>query len=525
MPKSLLTLECLQPTQSGTRDFEVNAQIRQALDARWKRITQRLRERNAGDRGPVLRQNGVTYDVSERTTATTHGGIAAVHAVAQHVGLAQRIDGAVSVLREHRPYHESDHVLNIAYSAMTGGRTLDDIELRRTDEAYLDALGCKSLPAPTTAGDFCRRFDARQLDALQDAINETRIEVWQAQAPAFFQETAYIDMDGSILGTAGECKEGMALSYKGIWGYNPLLVSLANTQEPLFIVNRGGNCGSAQGAAAYADRAIEVCRRGGFEDIMLRGDTDFSQTRHLDRWDDSGVRFVFGYDARKNIVRQADALNAAEYKGLVRRAKKLFAGRTRQPRHKEALVRKKGYKNIRLRSEDVAEFEYQPTACKRSYRIVVLRKNLTIERGEQALFDEIRYFFFITNDRELTPAQIVKLANHRCNQENLIGQLKSGVRALHAPVNTLLANGAYMVMAALAWSLKAWMALSLPVRQGQVLVDHLKRRQWLRMEFRTFLNAVINVPAQVINTGRRTVVRFLAWRSELTTLFRVITQT
>ena len=375
------------------------------------------------------------------------------------------------------------------------------------------------------AGDFCRRFKAVDIDAMMAAINESRLEVWKRQGPEFAGSTARIDVDGTILPTTGECKEGMSLSYKGIWGYHPLLISLANTAEPLFIVNRSGNRPSYEGAATYLDKAIALCRRGGFEDILLRGDTDFSQTEHLDRWDGDGVRFVFGYDAIKNLKGLADGLAPKEYKRLIRQANRAFEegkSRARQPRVKEEVVRRKGYKNIRLRSEDVAEFDYSPGKCKKTYRMVVLRKNLTVERGAQALFDDIRYFFFITNDQKLTPAQIVSESNHRCNQENLIEQLKNGVRALHAPVNTLNANWAYMVMAALSWNIKAWMALTLPITPRWKEKHKAERDAWLRMDFRTFREAVINVPVQIIRSGRRLIWRLLAWRPQLHVLFRLL---
>jgi len=448
-----------------------------------------------------------------------------MHDLVLGTGLVERLDAALHLLKVHRPYHESDHVLNIAYNVLCGGRTLDDLELLRNDEVFLDALGVEAIPDPTTAGDFCRRFGPGDIEALMDAINATRLEVWRRQGPRFTAATARIDGDGSLVATSGECKEGMALSYKGVWGYHPLLISLANTREPLFIVNRSANRPSAEGAARYFDKAIDLCRLGGFADILLRGDTDFSQTKHLDRWMRAGVRFVFGYDVRKGLKERVDGLGD-EFVELTRQAKRAFVAedkrRARPCRVKEEIVRSKGYKNIRLRSEDVAEFDYRPRACEQSYRMVVLRKNLTVARGDNALFDDIRYYFYITNDRALTAEQVVFEANDRCNQENLVGQLKSGVRALHAPLNTLNANWAYMVMVSLAWTLKAWMALTLPIAPRWRKKHEAERDRWLHMEFRTFLSAVINVPAQVVRTGRRLVLRLLAWRPQLPVLFRLL---
>jgi hypothetical protein len=164
-----------------------------------------------------------------------------------------------------------------------------------------------------------------------------RVEVWNLQGAKFTGETARIDADGSMVPTAGECKEGMDISHKGIWGYHPLLVSLANTHEPLFIINRSGNRPSHEGAPIVLDQAIELCRRAGFRDVLLRGDTDFTMAAHLDRWTAAGVRFVFGYDANPSFVNCAENLGDGEYSELVRKADEVFTGRprTQPPRIKE----------------------------------------------------------------------------------------------------------------------------------------------------------------------------------------------
>ncbi len=432
--------------------------------------------------------------------------------LAQHTGLVEALDRHVAVLKVHLPYHESDHVLGIAYHVLCGGTCLQDIEQRRQDEVSLDALGAQRIPDPTTAGDFCWRFDEAAIDALQAAINETRVRVWRAQPADFFDE-AVIDADGTLAETTGQCKAGMDIAYNGVWGYHPLLVSLANTSEPLYLVNRSGNRPSSEGAAERFDHARTLCQDAGFRRITFRGDTDFTQTRHLDRWDTDGVRFVFGCDARANLVRTADAVSSDAWTPLVRRPP--YAVQT-EPRLRPvnvqaATIVERAFKNLRLEAEAVAEFPYQPTACATTYRMVVVRKNISVEQGAQRMFDEIRYFFYLTNDHETAASDMVFLANDRCNQENLIDQLKHGVGAMGMPVDTLLSNWAYMVMAALAWTLKAWFALLLPETGRWATRYAAEKAAVLRMEFKAFLNAFMRVPVQVVRTSRRLVFRLLAW--------------
>ena len=456
----------------------------------------------------MLTARNIRYELAEKTRGLGAGGIGAIHLLARRVGLIEAIDRDLHLLKRHKPYHESDHVLNIAYNALCNGTCLEDIELRRNDEVYLDALGAQRVPDPTTEGDFCRRFDAPQIRVLMDTINRVRQRIWRVQSGPF-AERAILDVDGTIAATTGECKQGMDISYHGQWGYHPLVVSLANTGEPLFVVNRPGNRPSHEDAAVWLDRGIEVCRGGGFDEVLLRGDTDFSQTKYLDGWDADGVGFLFGIDAKPNLVQKAEDLPVSAWQPLARPAKYEVATRERaRPANvKERIVRQRQFRNIRLASEDVAAFAYRPTACRRTYRVVVVRKNLSVEKGEQVLFDDVRYFFYITNDTATPADQIVLLANDRCNQENLIAQLKGGVRALAAPVDSLESNWAYMVMASLAWTLKAWFALLLPER-GRWSDRHRRQKQAvLTMEFKRFVNAFVLVPCQIVRQSRRVVYR------------------
>jgi hypothetical protein len=491
----------------------VNKQDALKLRRRKRRIRRRLKPRSfKATEKPVFSATSPRYEVSGRIRCAKAGGIGAIHAMAKRIGLVDKLDEVLELLKVHLPYHESDHVLNIAYNVLAGHTCLEDLELLRHDEAYMDLLGTPRIPDPTTAGDFLRRFEPRQIEALMDALNELRVPIWKRQPKAQL-ETAVIDADGTLVGTTGEKKEGMSLSYKGVWGYHPLLISLANFKEPLFLVNRPAHVPSHQDAAVWIDKAIALSKRS-FKSVLLRGDTDFSLTKHFDRWDGDGVHFVFGYDAKQNLVKIADSLADSAWRPLARRPKYEVATepREKRPNTKEAVVVAKRYKNKRLVGEEIAEVEYQPTACKKKYRLVVLRKNLAVERGEEWLFDDWMYFFYITNDSSFSAEEVVWQANERCDQENLIEQLKNGVGALRVPVYDLVSNWAYMVVASLAWSLKAWFGMTQP-RQ----VD---REDIVGMEFKRFVNAVVLVPCQVLRKARRVVLRLLAYTSRARLLFR-----
>ena len=459
----------------------------------------------------MLSASNIHFEMAERNRAVNYGGIGAIHLMGQRLGLAEEIDGRVQLLKRHLPYHESDHVLNLAYNALLDGQRLEDIELRRNDEAFLEGLGAQRIPDPTTSGDFTRRFDQGSILDLLEAINTTRQRVWKKQ-PRGFLAQAFLDIDGTMAPTLGACKGGIGLSYKGIWGYAPLIVSLANTREVLYLVNRPGNVVSHEGCVPWIERAIELVRPHAGE-ITLRGDSDFTLSAELDRWDSQGIKFLFGMDAHQKVVQLAEALPEAGWKPLERLARYEIATEPRRKplRVKEAIVRFKGYLNKKLVGESVAEFNYQPLKCGRSYRLVVVRKNISLQKGEAVLLEEIRYFFYLTNHTNYRAQQIVALANQRCDQENVIEQLKNGVNAMRMPVDDLLSNWAYMVISALAWNLKSWYGLLMPNRQRGL--------ELVQMEFRRFLHAIVLLPAQIVRSGRRIIYRIMGYNSWLKDFF------
>ena len=494
----------------------MKTKVRRQLQKRNRRLRRRISVEHGNWQSPMIRPSATKLELSDKQHAVSCGGLAAIMQLIKTIGLRKELNASAKVFKLHLPYDEADHVFNIALNLLSGGTCLDHIEHRRNDEAYLDALGAERIPDPTTAGDFCRRFSQVQLMMVMQAINRVRQSVWKQQEDSFF-DCATIEADGTMVETNGEKKAGIGINHKGQWGYHPLVITLAETQEVLYLLNRSGNRPSHEHSSLFFNLAIKQCKTAGFRKIVLRGDTDFSSTEHLDCWDAQGVKFILGFDARPNLCRIAENLPKTAWKRLDRtkQACTPAKARTKRPNAKEPIVEANGYENQKLRAESYAEFDYRPTACGKAYRMVVVRKEIDVTSGQMFLFDKDKYFFYITNEdqAEISGREVIQGANQRCNQENTISQLKA-CGALSAPLDNLESNGAYMLFASLAWTLKLWSGMMIRVtgNANQKRVRRDARNRIIRMEFWTFLNSLILLPAQVVRSARQRIFRLLTYR-------------
>jgi hypothetical protein len=397
----------------------------------------------------------------------------------------------------------------MAYNTLAGGTCLQDIELRRNDDAWLNALDAKIIPDPTTAGDFLRRFSQEDIITLMDVKNTIRKKIWEKQ-PHNFKKEAIINIDGTISETTGKCKEGIDISYDGKWGYAPLVVSLEKTREPLYIINRSGNAPSHLGSALWVDKALDLVE-GTFEKVSVRGDTDFSLTTNFDKWDQR-CSFIFGMDARKNLKKLADAVPEFDWQVLEKQPRNAQSTPRKRPENiKAQVVKERRFKRLETACEHISEFEYKLGKCQKAYRMIVLRKTINEFKGERLLFDDIRYFFYITNDWKKSARQLVDFYRKRADHENDIEQLKNGVRAMDNPSDSLNANWAYMVIASLAWDLKAWYGMLMPYRPLGLSI--------IRMEFKRFVQTFINIPCLILKSGRAIKYRIIGYNNRLKSMF------
>ena len=127
----------------------MNTKIRNQIAAGKRRIARRLDKHDLrGMERPMMTAANIHYEIADRTRATAAGGIGAIHLLVRKLGLDREIDRHLHVFKIHLPYHESDHVLNIAYNLLAGGTCLEHLELLRQDESYLDALAPAAFPIP-----------------------------------------------------------------------------------------------------------------------------------------------------------------------------------------------------------------------------------------------------------------------------------------------------------------------------------------------------------------------------------------
>lgn len=460
--------------------------------------------------GPVFRHRQVHVKVQERGQITAYGGLCLAHELVTALGLDRQLNAALDLLKLHLPYHESDHVLAHVYNLYVGGRCIEDLGHLQHSEAIKHLLGACRIPDPTTAGDFLRRFGRADLEALQSVIDDAREQVWR-QLPKTRRAMATIDVDSTIKEVYGQCKQGADFSYTGKWSYHPQLVTLAETNEPLRTINRPGNAGSADGAADALGEVLPRVTRH-FDEVFVRGDSQFYERPIIAQCRAHGARFALMMPAVAVLVDRAESLSktawkpfSADGKPKPAKAPTRKAMRRKRTRHRRRKARRRGYKNLTTTREWVAEFDYHLPRESRwnhlglagqRYRIVVRRQHVEVSQGQEHLYDDYRYYFIITNipRRRMTAAAVLRFAYGRCDQENIIEQLKNGIAALRMPTGELRANHAFLMMGQLAWCLRSWLSLlALP-------------KETLRWEWNWFRHAFVYVAAKITPHARRAVV-------------------
>jgi Transposase DDE domain group 1 len=455
--------------------------------------------------GRVMRHPLLHLESDPRGEITHYGGLVLAQQFVRRFRVAQRLDGTLRLFKRHAPYHESDHVLALAYTLYADGTCLEDQSVLQGSEAVRRLVGACRIPDPTTAGDFLRRFKTVQdVERLSGIIDEVQEAVWsklsrQARRRRKKHEFALVDLDGHVKPLYGVQKEGADFSYDGRWSYQPLVVSLGDSGECLKVVNQPGSARSSDAAAPAVKEVLPRVRRH-FRNALVRGDADFDRSDIFNAVLDEGAYFAIGGRLYPNRAALVGAIAEEYWKPFVPRAEREERGGssrhvyTRNWRRQKAAER--GFRRLRTVKQWLSEIDYQPHGLDSPCRMIVRRILIEQSDGQGALFTHFRYRLVLTNlPRSYTAREVIDLTYQRCDQENVIEQLGHGIAGWRMPVAEFRGNSAWLQIARLAWNLGKWIAqLALP-------------REVVRWEWKRFRRHFVYIAAKVLKSGRRLVVR------------------
>ena len=455
--------------------------------------------------GRVMRHPLLHLESDPRGEITHYGGLVLAQQLVRRFRVAQQLDQALVLFKRHAPYHESDHVLALAYTLYADGTCLEDQAVLQGSEAVRRLVGACRIPDPTTAGDFLRRFkSAKDVEQLSGVIDEVQETVW-SKLPAKVRrrrkkhELALVDLDGHIKPLYGAQKEGADFSHNGHWSYQPLVVSLGGSGECLKVVNQPGSARSSDAAAAALKEVLPQVKRH-FRNAIVRGDTDFDRADIFNAVIDKGAYFAIGGRVYSKRAALAEAIAEKAWKPFFPRAQRKERGEpsrrvyTRNWRRQKAAEH--GYRRLRTVKQWLSEIAYQPHGLGSACRMIVRRILIEETDGQGALFTHFRYRLVLTNlPRSYTPQQVIDLSYQRCDQENVIEQFGQGIAGWRMPVAEFMGNSAWLQIARLAWNLGKWIAqLALP-------------SEVVRWEWKRFRRHFVYIAAKVLKSGRRLVVR------------------
>lgn len=387
--------------------------------------------------GRVMRQPLLHLESDERGEITHYGGLVLAQQFVRRFQVAQRLDNALTLFKRHAPYHESDHVLALAYTLYADGTCLEDQAVLQGSEAVRRLVGACRIPDPTTAGDFLRRFRSVQdIERLSGVTDEVQEAVW-SKLPRKIRrrrkkhELALVDLDGHIKPLYGVQKEGADFSYDGRWSYQPLVVSLGGSGECLKVVNQPGSARPSDAAAQAVKEVLARVRRH-FRNAIVRGDTDFDRSDVFNAAIDEGAYFAIGARVYPNRAARVERIAEENWKPFFPRAeRKQRSGSSRHghtANYRRQKAAERGFRTLRTIAQWLSEIDYQPHGLDSPCRMIVRRVLIEENDGQGALFQHFRYRLVLTNlPRSYTARQIIDVTYQRCDQENVIEQFGQGI--------------------------------------------------------------------------------------------------
>lgn len=383
---------------------------------------------------------------------TSHAGVVLLHDFAQRLGVAQVLDEELQVKTRERGYPESEAVSSLVYNTILGGTGLSDLEVLRGDQGTQELLGAETVLAPTTAGEFLRKFDIGDVGDLQRVIGRLQERVRPQQTAT----TCTIDLDSSIYEQASTHKEGSTKAYNGEVGYHPLFAFWAEEGELLFSHLRRGSAHTARNVVWFLRQTRKRLPAGAT--LKLRADSGFYSKAVVEWCEQAGSTFTITADQTEPLLQAIAALSDRRW----------------QPLPEDDLA-------------EVTELRYQPVGWAKSYRYVVKRELAEKKTGELYW----KYHVLVTNEELQPAAAVMGWHLQHADMENAIKEHKSGFGLEKLPTQKFHANWAYLLIGQIAFNLVAWFKrLVLPPN-------------YHRTTIKTIRHHLLNLAGKLVHTARR----------------------
>jgi hypothetical protein len=385
-------------------------------------------------------------------TLSSHAGLALLDDFAKQLGVAQILDEELHVKQRERGYREGDAVLSLSHNLIIGGSCLLDLDVLRGDVGTRQLLGQTYLMAPTTAGEFLRKFNIGDIHDLYRAQHRLQARVRAHQTAT----CCTLDVDSSVYPQASSLKQGSVKAYNGDIGYHPFFVFWAEESELVFSHLRRGS--------AYTSSKFEWCLKAALKRLpterpkKLRADSGLYDRKVVAFCEARHITFGITADQTAPLLAAVAAIPEVQWQDLTR-----------------------------YELAQVAEFQYRPQQWPRTYRYIVKRE-LREDKLHQLYF---HYHVVVTNDETSSADHLLEWHLQHAAMENLIKEHKHGFSLEKLPTQNFHANWAYLLIGQLAFNLVAWFKkLILP-------------SDYHRATIKTIRHHVLNIAGKIVRTARQ----------------------
>jgi len=390
--------------------------------------------------------------ISSDDKITSFSGLKFVADLSRKLGIISGL-GKLTVKKRRRGIPTPDFIMSFVNNFLVGGSNLNDLEALRSERATRGHLYDLEVPAPTTAGEFLRKFTAGHIKQVEHVIRHALLGCAGIIGGA---QPITCDLDSSIIEVFGYLKEGARYGYTGVKGLHPLLCFWAETRFLVGVRLRSGNKHTAHKATSFIAECLS--RLPGDRPICFRLDAGFYCREVVEHLLEKTVKFSVSAKLTSALRKAIEDLPADSWR----------------PYPWEE-------------GTEWAEFSYQPKGWPGAFRMIV--KRAPYYEGEQRIIGEFFYTPVLT-DRRGAGSSVLKHHLARGGAENF-EEFKNGIGARHLPCRSFIANWAWLVIAQLAYNLAQFFKLLvLPAKKHHYQLKKL-RLHWFC------------VAGRIIRSGRR----------------------